>query len=85
MTDRKTVLAVVYLLGAFLLLSLGGVIYLVAIEQQADRIALVATPMGTALGALAAILVSTRSTNDQPMAVNVVNPPAKPVPVDAAP
>jgi len=77
MTSRSTVLAVVCFLGVFTLGALGAVTWLVHDHISADAVAVIATPMGVALGALASILASTRSSPDQP-----ANVPQVPTPMD---
>jgi hypothetical protein len=76
MTDRTVVLAVVVLLGAFCLLGLGGLIWLIDHGSDGEVLAIVAGPTSAALGALGALLASTRSSEH----VRIVNPPSDPVP-----
>lgn len=85
MTDKGTIRAVVILLGLFALVGLSGMIYLIDRETEADMLAILAGPMGTALGALASILVSTRSQSAEPQEVIVANPPGDPVVTAEAP
>lgn len=66
MTDRLTVRLVVVLLGLFALTGLAGLIWLVDHDVEGELLAIVATPMGSALGALSAVLVSTRSAPEVP-------------------
>lgn len=84
MTDRRVVLIVVLMLGTFALGGLGALTWLVHGKTPGDQLAIIAGPMGVALGALSAVLVSTR-TQDPPQNVQVVNAPNNPVPVDPAP
>ena len=53
MTDRKTVLLVVCFLGAFALLGLAGVVWLVSTGTASDAVAIVSTLTGSALGSSA--------------------------------
>lgn len=85
MTDTFTVRAVVLMLGLFALLGLGGLVWLVDHGVDGDQLAIIAGPTGTALGALGAVLVSTRSAGDPPQPVHITNPPAAPVPVEEVP
>lgn len=64
MTDRRTVLTVVTYLGLFALGALAGVIWLLSVHIAGDAIAPVVGLCGTALGALGALLVSTRTIAD---------------------
>lgn len=82
MTSRSTILAVVVALGLIAVLGLLGTVYLVNGGKDASNIAIVAGLAGTATGALAGVLASTRSEPMQPMPVNVINPPADPVNVE---
>jgi hypothetical protein len=80
--DRFAVRAVVIFLGIAVLLgiALGG--YLAANDHNVPDF-IVATVSG-ALGALGALLASTRNS-DEPTPVNVVNAAVDPVPVDTTP
>lgn len=60
MTDSFVVRAVVLLLGAFALIGLAGLIFLVWSGTAGSDLAIVGGPTGVALGALGALLVSTR-------------------------
>lgn len=60
-TDTTTVRMVVTALAATVLGALGAVTWLISTGQDAAQIAPVATMGTTGLGALAAVLVSTRS------------------------
>lgn len=83
MTDRKTVLAVVILLGLLGIVCVGGAIVLAAFDKSIpDGIWTIGA--GSA-GALGAVLASTRTTPDAPAQVQVMNRPNDPVPVDPAP
>lgn len=84
MTDRRVVLIVVIMLGVFALGGLAALTWLVHGKTPGDQLAIIAGPMGVALGALSAVLVSTRTADGPPQAVNVVNPPADPIPVEEA-
>ena len=66
MTDRKTVLLVVCFLGAFALLGLAGVVWLVSTGTASDAVAIVSTLTGSALGSIGTLLVSTRSSEPVP-------------------
>lgn len=68
-TSRSTVLLVIGFLGTFMLMALVGLIYLIDRGTDAALVAVVSTPLGASLGALSAMLVSTRSA-----------PPVPPVP-----
>lgn len=62
MTSKTTVLAVVVSVAIFAILGLAGAVFLIDQGTDAALVALVTTPMGVALGALASMLASTRST-----------------------
>lgn len=82
MQDRKVVLAVVVGLIAATLTATLGLIFLAATgETVPDGLVPIATG---ALGALAGLLASTR-TSDQPQPVQVANEPGDPVPVAEQP
>lgn len=82
MTSRTTVLAVVIGLALFALVGLLCATYLIDQGKDAALVALIATPMGVALGGLTGLLASTRSTlgpNDtepSTFQATVVRPPA---------
>lgn len=83
MTDRFTVRAVVLLLGAFALIGLGGLIWLIGGAKNATDatlLAVVAGPTGTALGALGTLLARTSVGDDAPLPV--AGPGGGPVPVN---
>lgn len=90
MNDRKTVLAVIYFLGAFSLVGLLASTYLIRSGAEAASVAIVSGMTGTALGGLVGLLASTRSSPpDPPADPNVVpapeaSPPAQP-PYNPAP
>lgn len=62
-TDSRVVLAVVVLLGVFGLLGMGGLIWLVHSGADGNAVAIIAGPTGTAVGALAAVLATTRTVD----------------------
>lgn len=81
MTDRKTVLAVVILLGFLAIACVAGAVILVAFDKSVPD-GLWTIGAGAA-GALGAVLASTRTQGgEQPINVSVVNPPRDPVNVD---
>lgn len=84
MTDRFTVRAVVCFLGVGMLVGLVGLIWLVGKTdiKDAGLLAVIAGPTGTALGALGAVLVSTRTTDGPPAEVKVVNDDRDAVPTE---
>jgi hypothetical protein len=83
MQDRKVVLAIVGTLGAAALVALVGMVLLAWTgKPQPDGLVPIATG---ALGALAALLASTRTTSEQPQPVQVANEPGDPVPVAEQP
>lgn len=82
MTDSKVVLTVIAFLGIFALCGLGGSVWLISVNTDASSVAIVSGLTGTALGAVATMLASTRSSNEPPAPVQVVNTAADPVPVD---
>ena len=84
MTNQRTVTMVVTFLGLFALCGLAGTVWLIDHQRDASNIAIVAGMTGTALGALGAVLASTK-TSDIPQAVTVANPPADPVNVEEVP
>lgn len=95
MTDTFTVRAVVLLLGIFASVGLAGLIFLIYTGTTSADLAIVSSPVATALGALAAVLVSTRSApaaalpvGEQPLDLDPVAPVGKhlaPPPAVAAP
>lgn len=66
MTNQLTVTFVVVLLGLFALLMGGGSIWLLHDGNSGEAIAPIVGLAGTALGALASMLVSTRVAQDPP-------------------
>jgi hypothetical protein len=92
-TDTRVVRTVVYFLGTAALALIAGLLWLVhsviARDQPtAESIAMISsvgTLAGTTLGALGALLVSTRSGPTEAAPVTVVNKTSDPVPVDAVP
>lgn len=80
MTDRKVVLIVVLMLGVFALGGLAALAWLIHGKTPGSELAIISGPMGVALGALAAVLVSTRTTEDPPQNVQVVNAAAEAIP-----
>lgn len=85
MTDKGTIRLVIVLLGLFAILGLAGVVYLIDGGTSAALVAVVSTPMGVALGSLGTMLASTRTVAEPIVPVQVVNPPAQPVPVAEQP
>lgn len=79
MTEQRTILAVIIFLGTLSLLVVGGGVFLTATDHAIPD-ALIAIG-GGAVGALSSILARTSSGPD---AVQVVNRPDDPVPVDPA-
>lgn len=82
MTDTFTVRAVVLLLGLFAAVGLVGLIFLIYTGTTSQDLAIIVTPVATALGSLASVLVSTRSApaaalplGEQPVDLD---PPAAP-------
>lgn len=71
MTDTTTIRIVVLSLAVIALASLAGVIWLVHGNTDAAAVALVGSPGQVALGALAGVLVSTRSQPDPTVAAAV--------------
>lgn len=71
-TSQRTVLAVVAILGAFAIVGLAGVIWLIDHEKDPAAIAIVSTLTGSALGAIAGVLSNTRTAP--------LDDPAKPPP-----
>jgi hypothetical protein len=63
-TDTRTILAVVVLLGLLALGGLAGVVYLIATGHDQGQVAVVVALAGPPAGALGSLLVSTRSTPD---------------------
>lgn len=64
MTSSRVVLCVICFLGVFVLAGLAGTIWLIDRERPEAMVAVISGMTGTALGALSAVLVSTRSTPD---------------------
>jgi hypothetical protein len=81
MTSRKAFTAVVYLLGAVLILSVVGVVVLTLADKPVDDI-LKQVIVGCITG-LAGLLA--RTPTDEAADVKIVNEPSEPVPVDNAP
>lgn len=79
MTDRRVVMSVVVILGAFSLFGLAGTVWLIDGGTPAEMIAIVAGLTGTALGGVTGLLASTRSTPAEPAAL-----PAE-IPTEGAP
>ncbi len=77
MTESKTVRLVIILLGLIALCSLGVVGALALLELQASDslVAVLAGAGTTALGALASMLVSTRSVDPAPTPQQVIDQP----------
>lgn len=63
-TDSRVVLAVVILLGMIGVVGLGGVIWLVHDGADGNAVAIVASLSGPAIGALAAVLATTRTIDE---------------------
>lgn len=93
MTDKKVVQTVVFFLGVAGLLLITGEMWLVhsiiARDKPSDAsvalISSIGTLAGATLGALGAILVSTRSGPTEAAPVVVANTANDPVPVDTTP
>ena len=66
MTNQRTITLVVLFLGLFCLLMGAGTVWLIAQDKPGEALAPVAGLAGTALGALASMLVSTRVAQDPP-------------------
>lgn len=64
MTDRRTIHTVIVFLGIITLVGLAAIVALVAMDKPTDSITIIGQITATALGALGATLVSTRSTPD---------------------
>ena len=84
MTNQRTVTMVVAFLGLFALAGLFGTVWLIDHQRDASNIAIVAGMTGTALGALGAVLASTKTT-EVPTPVTVTNPPDDAVQVEEVP
>lgn len=61
-TERPVISAVIYLLGAIALLGLSGVIGLIAVKAEASSLAALTALVGPAIGGLASILATTRTS-----------------------
>lgn len=87
MTSKGTVFLVVTFLGVATLMGMGGLIWLVGTTDVKDAalLAIVAGPTGTALGALATLLASTRTEQGAPVPVQVQNDRTEAVPVAPQP
>ncbi len=66
MTNQLTVTVVVVVLGLFALLTAGGSVWLINNDKPGEAITPIVTLCGTALGALGAMLVSTRVAQNPP-------------------
>jgi len=62
-TPKVVIMAVVIILGVFGLAALGAVTFLIADGTEASSIAILVGPMGVAIGAVAGVLASTRTTD----------------------
>lgn len=83
MQDYWTERAVAVLLGLFSIIGLLELGWLVDHAKVSDGalLAIIATPVGVALGALSSLL-SKLSGSSKPTEVEVVNPPSAPVPTE---
>ncbi len=61
-TERSVISAVIYLLGACALLGLAGVIGLIATKADPSNLAALTALVGPAIGGLASILATTRTS-----------------------
>lgn len=83
---RFDVLIIVLALSAFALGGLFGIIHMIENKVDAAAVAIVASLVGTAIGSLSSMLVSTSNkpqtpagTPSAPIATTNVNPPSDPV------
>jgi hypothetical protein len=91
-TDKSTVNLVVLLLGVAAILGLGGLVYLIQDGTEAEQLIVVSTPVAGIVGALGAMLSSTRSVDldglrklsDSAAANKVTNMLAEPPPLEAS-
>jgi uncharacterized membrane protein len=70
MTDRRTILAVVILLGVLAIAGLAGVVFLISTGHSQGEVAVVVALAGPPAGALGSLLVSTKSSpgpEDRPL------------------
>lgn len=81
MSDKLTLRMIVGFMGAVALAVVGGIIWLADHGKTLTDAGIALG--GVALGNLGTFLVSTHGSNE-PAAVEVVNPPAAPVPVEPA-
>lgn len=65
-TPKSVILAVVVVLGLFALGALAGCIFLLDSGKDATVVAVIATPMGVALGLVGGMLASARTTPELP-------------------
>jgi hypothetical protein len=79
MTDTWTVRTTVILLGLFSLIGIGGLIWLISVDKSAEAILPIVSLTSASIGAVSALLVSTRSSPESPQPV--VGPGGGPVPV----
>ncbi len=61
-TERSVISAVIYLLGGIALLGLSGLIGLIALKADANSLAALTALVGPAIGGLASILATTRTS-----------------------
>jgi hypothetical protein len=61
-SERPIIAAVIYLLGAIALVGLVGVFVLIALKRDASSIAALTALVGPAIGGLASILATTRTS-----------------------
>ena len=66
MTDRRTILLVIAALAVLALVALGSTVALIVLDKDPSSVALISGICGTCVGALTAMLVSTRSSGDGP-------------------
>lgn len=63
MTDRRTVQLVIVILGLFALAGLAGIVWLIGTGHAAEDVSPLVALTGPAIGAVGAMLVSTRSVD----------------------
>lgn len=63
MTDRRTVQLVILILGIFAIAGLAGIVYLIDSGSASESVSPLVALVGPAIGAVGAMLVSTRSVD----------------------
>ena len=71
-TPKVVIMAVVVILGVFALAALASITTLILADKNTSTIAIIVGPMGVAIGAVAGVLASTRTTDPLPAALGPI-------------